>query len=421
VASRAVEPAPLRIDPHNTERGIRTAVSRLESEQDRLSRPVVREILSFVRARETEVSRQRTLTYLRILPLAAEKLGPDFLAPNRETPQKLRNALSSAKGWTLASYWAVLSRFWRWRFERAGKDFPPALHLTVAKRFLARKDESVVLTVDEVARIASATTTVRDKAFVWVLYESGGRAGEILGLRLRDVARSEHGGFLLHLDGKTGKRTVPLFEASVPALSAWLTDHPGRENPDAPLWCGVQATDRLAEPIGYAGMVKVLRHAGARAGVRKRVNPHSFRHSRATEVAKNPQISTSVLERFFGWRPGSPMAETYVHLSGKEVEELMARAIGADTLAAPRVSSTLPRKCGRCENVNDATSKFCGRCASPLDLSAEEEVERVGADARVLARLLNQPRVREFLARELARSTSVARGRGGSQLDAYPD
>jgi integrase len=407
MAPRAVRAAPERIDPHQTEKRIVSATARLQRRVIPITKTAAMEILAFVRSRETEVSRQRTLTYLRTLPLAAQKLGADFLAPTRETPARLREALSGGAGWSLSSYWAVTMRFWKWRFERDGKDYPGYLHLTVAKKYRARKDESMVLSLDEVARLASATTTVRDKAFVWVLYESGCRVGELLGLRLQDVTRSDHGGFLLHVDGKTGKRTVPLFEAAVPALSLWLKDHPQKKDPIAPLWCGLQATERLGEAMGYAGMAKVLRLAAQRAGIEKRVNPHAFRHSRATQIAQNPAISTSVLERFFGWRPGSPMAETYVHLSGREVEDAMARAIGVDRVETPKPSTALPRTCGRCEFINDSASKFCGQCASPLDLIAVEDVRRIDANAKTLAALLRKPEVAEYLARELAKTAQA--------------
>jgi integrase/recombinase XerD len=394
-----------RIDPHETEERIVTATLKIRTETIRFSREAGKAILEFVKDRETEVSRQRTLTYLRTLPLAATKLGDEFLSPTRGTPGHLKDALSGMKGWTIVSYWACCSKFWKWQYDQAGKDFPSYLHLRIARRFCARKDESIIITPDEVARIAAATITTRDAAFVRVLYESGARAGELLSLRLRDVTRSEHGGFLLHVDGKTGKRTIPLFEGAVPALSAWLKDHPNTTDPAGPLWCGLQATERLGAPIGYAAMAKVVRLAARRAGITKKVNPHLFRHSRATMVAQNPAISGAILEKFFGWQHGSPMAATYLHVSGREVEDAMARGLGVQAIETSKPSSAIPRTCGRCENVNDATSAFCGRCAAPLDLAAVEQLKRDDVDARALLALLKRPEAVTLL-RELALSPS---------------
>lgn len=403
---KAAPPASTRLDSRNTEKQIESALGRLTSGERRISKATAKGILAFIRAREGEVSRQRTLTYANHLASIAEELGKDFLEPTRKTPAKFREVFGNRKGWTQKSYWGTLAKFWKWQAEQEGTDYPSYLRFKVGSRLLSHKDESSVISPEEVARLAAATTTVRDRAFVLCLYESGARVGEILGLRIRDVTRSEHGGFSLHVDGKTGKRTVPLFESSVPALSAWLATHPAKDEPASPLWVSTQATDRLGEPVGYGAMLKVVRLAAKRAGIEKPVNPHNFRHSRATAVAQNAAVSTSILEKFFGWRAGSAMASTYVHVSGREVEEVMARAIGVEKVESPKPSAAIPRTCLRCSFVNDATNKFCGTCGSPLDLLAAEELGKVEANAKTLASLLQRPEVVEYLATQLAKSTA---------------
>jgi integrase/recombinase XerD len=396
------------IDPHETKKRIAQATSRVEGGAYEIPKEAAREILAFVESTRGTVSPQRTYTYLRTLPNVATKIGPEFLEPGPQTPEHFRKAYDGYAGWTVLSAGAVAVSFWKWRFARAGKDYPSFLKIRVSKRLCARKDESTVLTPGEVAKIVEAASTVRDKAFIATLYESGARIGEILGLRVGDVERSEYTGFRLRLPfGKTGKRTVPLFESAVPALSLWLRDHPSKADRDAPLWCGLQATERLGEGMSYRAWVKILALAAKKAGIRKPVNPHAFRHSRASAIAKNANVSTSVMESFFGWQHGSPMASVYVHLSGHEVEDAMARAIGVERPEAPKVSPSLPRTCGRCENVNDATSQFCGRCAAPLDLAAVEQMKKDDVDARSLLALLQRPRVVKLL-RELAVSAPQA-------------
>ncbi len=410
-----------RIDPHDTEHTIRLYLARLEAdaagkprtvESDAVSvgREEAKEILAFARDRETELSRQRYLTYLRTLPLAASKLGPDFLAPSRTSPAKLKGELSGAKGWTIVSYWACVSKFWKWRFERDGKDFPSYLRLKIAKRYCARKDESIVISREEVDQIADHTITPRDRAFVLTLYESGSRSGELLSLPLRDVTRSEHGGYSLHVDGKTGKRTISLFEGSVPALGAWLKDHPTSQDPDAPLWCGVQGTEgRLGQPLTYAGMSKIVRQAALRAGIKKKVNLHLFRHSRATAISQDPAISGAILEKFMGWQHGSPMAATYLHVSGREVEEAMARGLGVEKAAeTSKPSTSLPIACRRCSWANDARSKYCAQCAGPLTLEAANGAEEGETERREMYKLLSRPEVRKFLVDALRRANSEA-------------
>ena len=406
--SGRVAPPP-RFDIHDTASKIARAEERLRSPEDTIPREVAVAILEFVEARRSAVSPQRVLTYLANLRSAFLKLGPGLLAPTRETPVKFLRAYREAEVWTQITVRAVLYSFWKWRLERQGQEFPSWLRIAISKRNANHKDHGDVLTPEEVARLAEHAVNLRDKALIWTLYESGARAGEVLALRVGDVERTEYGALRIYLpEGKTGRRTVPLFEAAVPNLLLWLKNHPRPDDQSAPLWCGVQQTDRIGEPIGYRMAFKTLRKAAERAGITKPVNPHNFRHSRATAVAQNPQISTSVLEKFFGWQPGSPMAKTYVHLSGKEVEDALARAHGIDVGKAEAPKARLPRVCARCSTSNEPEGKFCVRCGGPLTLEGAEEAERWKGEEDQLADLLADPAVRRFLVRRLAARSRAA-------------
>lgn len=99
----------------------------------------------------------------------------------------------------------------------------------------------------------------------------------------------------IHVDGKTGKRPIMLVNA-VPLLAAWMGYHPLRDRADAPLWIstgtrrnGKTHFERTGELHSLSGnsVYDILRKLGERAGVKKRVNPHAFRHARATELARH--------------------------------------------------------------------------------------------------------------------------------------
>jgi len=112
-----------------------------------------------------------------------------------------------------------------------------------------------------------------------VLYESGCRVGELLTLRVRHVKFNKNGARLI-VDGKTEMRRL-IIVASSPYLAAWLNVHPMRDDPDAVLWLGI-GTANQDQPLDYPSVRKMIRETARRAGVRKAVNPHLFRHSRAT-------------------------------------------------------------------------------------------------------------------------------------------
>ncbi len=62
-----------------------------------------------------------------------------------------------------------------------------------------------------------------------------------------------------------------------------------------------------------------------RAGIKKRIYPHLFRHTRATRLlAKVPE---SIGAKYMGWVNGSKMVGVYVHLAGIEAERRASRKV----------------------------------------------------------------------------------------------
>jgi len=107
----------------------------------------------------------------------------------------------------------------------------------------------------------------------------------------------------------------------------------------------------------------VLDELGRRAGIRTKLNPHAFRHARATELAK--YLTESQLRAIMGWTPGSSMPGIYVHLSGRDADRAILSAHGIDMSDDPKLSA--PRKCPACVEINPSDAKFCLRCKQPMD------------------------------------------------------
>ncbi|MCP8304222.1 MAG: tyrosine-type recombinase/integrase, partial [archaeon] len=186
------------------------------------------------------------------------------------------------KEWTKHDYKVTLKVFFKWlRFGSIENDEYPEEVKWIKSRMKnsSRKLPEEILTEDEVQRMAEACTNSRDKAFILVLYDCGGRIGEILSLKIKDVTFDRYGAVLI-LDGKTGMRRVRII-ASAPALSHWLSDHPLKNTSDAPLWTMFTEREKI-KPVSYAAMRKVILEAtrNAEPPIKKRVHPHLFRHSR---------------------------------------------------------------------------------------------------------------------------------------------
>ncbi|MGC8558667.1 MAG: tyrosine-type recombinase/integrase [Nitrososphaeria archaeon] len=81
------------------------------------------------------------------------------------------------------------------------------------------------------------------------------------------------------ITGKTGPRIVRLI-TSVPLLSRWLDVHPKKQDPEAPLW-----VSSYGQAISYRQFINKLKEYTKKAGIQKRIYPHLFRHTVATQAA----------------------------------------------------------------------------------------------------------------------------------------
>jgi integrase len=379
-------------------------------------------ILAFIRARQPEVSEVRIRTFLSWLPQAAARLGPCFLTPDRETPAAFAEAFpprTYARG-SRATGANCLGSFWRWWLDRQGKEFPSWLRIRLEK-WKPSAGPSDMLTREDVARVVEHALNFRDRAWIWTLFDSGCRPGEIYQLRVGDVVPHDEGYIELRVHREKGSapEPAPVYEDAVPALLAWLSAHPRKDDPGSPLWVDLGG-DRSGKAASYRAMYKALESAARRAKMTKPVTAYALRRSRLTILAKDPAISTSILEKVAGWVPGSNVAQHYIHLSGKDVIGALNARYGIKTPGAgerielPRT----PTKCGRCGTLNPRGASYCSTCGGPLALPAVKKIEEArGAEER-LAELLRQPEAVEYLAQLLAKQSKgknrpIGRGADG--------
>jgi len=91
-----------------------------------------------------------------------------------------------------------------------------------------------LLTEPEVKLMAEYCSNPRNRALILLIYETGGRIGEILSLSLRAISFDRYGA-ILTVGGKTGGRRVRII-FSAAALAEWLNHHPAKDDHDSPLW-----------------------------------------------------------------------------------------------------------------------------------------------------------------------------------------
>lgn len=272
---------------------------------------------------------------------------------------------------TVDTYKTVIKSFWSW-LKDAGRDESP-----VEVRWIQLSNGSGngdtlpkdLLTKEDVENQANAAKNPRDKAFIYLLYESGARIGELIDLTVGDIEDRKHGKKIT-IDGKTGARRLPLVE-SVPHLNNWLNKHPNPEK-DAPLWCKIQQGSG-DDQLGYRYIrEKILKKNMDRADIEKPSNPHHYRHSRASFLAN--EMTEAQLCEWFGWVQGSDVPSKYVHLSGRDIDNAYDQLHG---LYEPDEEEQTPDvvKCPRCQELNEPNAAFCMRCGFALDQKTAAELE----------------------------------------------
>jgi integrase len=334
----------------------------------------------------------RLLKYATILFYLAKMLDKPFLEATKEDIIRIVQKIESrdCSDWTKRDYKLVLKKFYKW-LKRT--DYYPDevvwIRTSVRNRFKLPEE---LLSEDDIKRLVDAAENLRDKALILVLYESGCRIGELLTLRLKHVVFDEYGAVLM-VSGKTGQRGVRIV-FSAPKLQQWVENHPLKDDPDAPLWV-TRGTSKRNTILTYGSVSTLLRMLAKRAGIKKRVYPHLFRHSRATHLANH--LTEAQMKQYFGWVQGSRMASIYVHLSGRDVDRALLRLNGINLGEEVReeIKSLV---CPRCRARNSPDARFCSKCGLCLDPKTAMQVDELKAKIdRLINELIKNPKYLESL------------------------
>lgn len=124
---------------------------------------------------------------------------------------------------------------------------------------------------------------LRDRALLELLYATGLRASECLGLRLEDV--NLVAGYVICTGKGRKQRLVPLGAEA----AEWLRRYLAVARPIAARRrdCGRLFVNPRGTPLSRQSLWKVVRRAAAAAGVTQRVSPHVLRHSFASHLLQN--------------------------------------------------------------------------------------------------------------------------------------
>ncbi|MBW3554514.1 MAG: site-specific tyrosine recombinase XerD [Gemmatimonadetes bacterium] len=134
----------------------------------------------------------------------------------------------------------------------------------------------------------------RDRAMLEFAYASGVRVSELTGLKVRDLDLEE--GFATVYGKGSKERLVPVGGAAVRALRVYLRDVRPRLDRGRGTAQGAVFLNARGGALSRMGVWKILQKHVERAGITKRVTPHTLRHSFATHLLEGGADLAAVQE-----------------------------------------------------------------------------------------------------------------------------
>jgi integrase/recombinase XerD len=154
------------------------------------------------------------------------------------------------------------------RAPRAWPSLPKFLDLDEVDRLLAQPD-------------VSTPRGLRDKALIEMLYATGMRVSELVGVKPGDLNLDE--GYLTCIGKGDKQRIVPIGQDAAEWVRRYMRDgRPQLLHKRSSPWLFVNARD--GGPLSRVGFWKVLKGYGIKAGVNRDISPHVLRHSFATHL-----------------------------------------------------------------------------------------------------------------------------------------
>ncbi len=177
-----------------------------------------------------------------------------------------------------------------------------------------------VLTLDEVNAMMAAIDLSsneghRNRAMMEMLYGSGLRVSELVGLQLSHIYLNEH--YML-IEGKGSKqRLVPLSPVAEEWFGYWMQER--STWPLKPESRDIAFVNRYGRPLTRAMVFTIVKRLCAEAGITKTVSPHTLRHSFATHLLQNG-ADLRVIQQLLG-HEDLATTEIYTHLDVQDLRK----------------------------------------------------------------------------------------------------
>jgi site-specific recombinase XerD len=241
----------------------------------------------------------RVALFARHFGCSPERLGPDHLRIYQQ------HLIARNVSWSTFNQAVCALRF----LYQVTLGRPEAIrHLPFAKR---PRTVPTVLSPEEVVRFLEGALPGRDRMLLDVIYSCGLRLKEALGLQVGDIDSARMVLRIRHGKGQK-ERLAPLSPRLLSALREYWREH----RPATWLFPGIKAT----LPLTDGTVQRICKRTARRAGLTKRISPHTLRHSFATHLLEAGVDLLSV-QALLGHSHFNTTAK-YLHISMRRLRQL---------------------------------------------------------------------------------------------------
>lgn len=155
----------------------------------------------------------------------------------------------------------------------------------------------------------------RNLAIIETLYSCGLRVSELIALKISNIFPEE--GFIRVIGKGNKERLVPIGQKALHDIDNYLKVR--AQGPIHPKSIDFLFLNRRGEPIGRTMVFYIVKEAATRAGIRKRVSPHTLRHSFATSLVLGG-ADLRIVQAMLG-HESIATTEIYTHLSQQHLHQ----------------------------------------------------------------------------------------------------
>lgn len=221
---------------------------------------------------------------------------------------------------TQARFLSGFRSFFEWLLAEGYAHVDPCLHLKSPQKGRKLPDTLSLEEIDALLSMAdmSKPEGLRNRAMLELLYGAGMRVSELLGLKLGDLFEEEG---LILVRGKGNKqRFVPAGESAFYYLNLYLAE----VRPQWPLQKSAQFylfINRRGGVLSRVMVFMICRDLAAKAGIKKTISPHTFRHSFATHLVEGGADLRAVQEML--GHESILTTEIYTHLDRSYLKQMV--------------------------------------------------------------------------------------------------